>query len=389
VTVVDPRGGAKLTTLTGSGRGAVGVIAVWGQGALAVVEAVFRPNQGSSLSSAPRGRLRLGRIGRGLGDEVVAVVLDGTPPVVEVQSHGGTAALALVTAALVEVGAEPAGPDEWAEQLGGSPSRAQAMLDLASVTTLRAASILMDQAHGALDRVLEEVLDKIQSGPLALALGQVERLLSHAQLGIRLVTGWRVVIRGRPNVGKSLLLNALAGYQRTIVDPTPGTTRDVVGVDVALDGWPVRLIDTAGVRVTGDALEKSGIERAIREAAAADLILEVLDRSQPLKADDLGWLSEAPHAPRIVVANKADLPGAWALESSPLGATPVVIVSAKLEEGLDRLIETVVWQLVPDPPELGAGVPFRIDHLESLLAATSALRDGNRHEAIRAIERLI
>ncbi len=387
--MVDLQERARLTTLTGSGRGAVGVLAVWGHGALSVVDAVFRPNRGPSLSATPPGRLRLGRIGRGLGDEVVAVVLEELPPGVEVQCHGGAAALTLVKSALQEAGAEPAEPAEWAGHHLSTPTRAEALVDLAFATTIRAASILLDQAHGSLDRQLDEVLNRIRAGQPAPALDRIGRLLSLGTLGSRLASGWRVVIRGRPNVGKSRLFNTLAGYQRAIVDPTPGTTRDVVGVDVAFDGWPIRLLDTAGVRATGDDLERSGIERTLREAGAADLILQVVDLSEPLQEEDRRWHSAKTPAPTIVVANKADLPAAWALECAAFDGTPAVTVSAKLEEGIDRLIEAVVGMLVPEAPEAGAGVPFRIEHLDSLQAAACALRHGDTDGAIRALELLV
>src|SRR5690348_9720203 len=157
--MVDPREPAWVTTLTGSGRGAVGVIAVWGPAALSVVDAAFRPGRGPSLSATAPGRLRLGRMGEGLGDEVVAVVLGGSPPAVEVHCHGGQAAVRLVTQSLRDAGADLTDPSEWALHHAGSPVRAEAMLDLASASTVRAASILLDQAQGALDRELARILD--------------------------------------------------------------------------------------------------------------------------------------------------------------------------------------------------------------------------------------
>ena len=134
---------------------------------------------------------------------------------------------------------------------------------------------------------------------------------SRGQVGVRLTTGWRVVIAGRPNVGKSRLLNALAGYQRAIVDPTPGTTRDLVTALTAFDGWPVELVDTAGVRETDDAIERSGIDRTLRQTETADLVLKVLDRSEPLQVDDRTLMSGP--GPALLVAGKADLPPAWEL----------------------------------------------------------------------------
>ena len=118
------------------------------------------------------------------------------------------------------------------------------------------------------------------------------------------------MIGGRPNVGKSRLLNALAGFPRAIVDPAPGTTRDVVRYPTSFGGWPVELADTAGLRGTDDLVESLGIERSRREQHQADLVLLVLDRSEPLQAIDRELIATTQGA--LLVANKSDLPPAWA-----------------------------------------------------------------------------
>ena len=137
-----------------------------------------------------------------------------------------------------------------------------------------------------------------------------------------------MVIAGRPNVGKSRLLNALAGYQRAIVDPTPGTTRDLVTALTAFDGWPVELVDTAGVRETDNAIERSGIDRTLRQTETADLVLKVLDRSEPLQVDDRTLMSGS--GPALLLASKADLPPAWELCEAAAAAS-ILAVSAERE----------------------------------------------------------
>jgi tRNA modification GTPase len=386
----EPRARSWLTTLTAAGRGAIGVVAVWGPGALAAADAAFRPARGPSLAATRPGRPRLGRVGRGLGDEVVAVVLDESPPSVEIQCHGGAVALALVIEALQAAGAEAVEPARWAERQAGSPLRAAALVDLASAPTVRAASILLDQAGGALDREIEQLRQGLVGGAASGALEGLDRLIERGRIGVKLLPGWRVVIRGRPNVGKSRLLNALAGYQRAIVDPTPGTTRDVVTVVAAFDGWPVQLIDTAGIRAAEDDLEQAGIERAAQQAEAADLVLLVLDRSEPLREEDHELLSgaSAASAPAMLVANKADLPAAWAPEDPALAGPPIQVVSAECGEGLDGLIPAIVERLVPKPTAPGAGVPFRPEQLEFLRAAAHALARGDVTEALTALPRV-
>src|SRR5262249_49537761 len=138
----------------------------------------------------------------------------------------------------------------------GDPLAQDALIDLASAPTLRSAEILLDQANGALrleiDRIRREMEHSAET-PLA----ALDALLRRGEIGVKLTTGWRIAIAGRPNVGKSRLFNALAGFERAIVDPAPGVTRDVVTYRTAFGGWPVELADTAGLRETEDAIEQS------------------------------------------------------------------------------------------------------------------------------------
>src|SRR5262249_7525364 len=137
-----------------------------------------------------------------------------------------------------------------------------------------------------------------------------DALIRAADVGTRLVSGWKVVIAGRPNVGKSRVFNALAGFDRSIVNPQAGVTRDVVSIRTAFGGWPVELSDTAGERDSSDVVERLGIVRARQERRDADLVLLVLDRSEPLEEIDRNLLEAAPTS--LVVANKCDLAAAWA-----------------------------------------------------------------------------
>ncbi len=302
--------GARVAEVSASGRGAIATLRVWGPAALAVVDAAFRPGHGSRpLARTPVDRPRVGRIGAGLGDEVVAVILALDPPEVQVQCHGGTAAVALVVAALVARGAEPASARSWARHSTGSAIRAAADVALAQAPTLRVAEVLLDQVAGALDADLAALAEALGPFDQAQALTRLDALIARGEFGVRLLDGWRVVLAGRPNVGKSRLLNALAGYDRAIVAATPGTTRDVVTIATAMAAWPVEVADTAGLRATDDPIEAQGVARARARQHAADLVVVVLDRSEPLTAEDRRILRDHPAA--LVVANKADLPAAW------------------------------------------------------------------------------
>jgi tRNA modification GTPase len=358
-----------FSVLTPEARGAVAVIRVWGARAIQDVDSLFRPKRGPGLARTGLGRLRIGSLGAGIGDEVVVCVTDDNPPDVEIHCHGGSASVALVVDSLRAIGAEARGPEGWIEDNSRTPIEAEAHIDLGRAPTLRSAEILLDQVHGALDREVARLLSILETDAFQ-AIAGLESLLDRAAVGTHLVPGWRVVIAGRPNVGKSRLLNTLAGYHRAIVDPTPGTTRDGVTIRIALDGWSVDLSDTAGIHTTDDAIEAEGIALARARQAQSDLVLRLLDRSVPLS--DLEHMALAASSQcEIVVANKADLPAAWEPDDSMVHS-----ISAERGDGVERLIELVARQLVPSPPAPESGVPFRLRQVRLIEAALEALRAG-------------
>jgi tRNA modification GTPase len=372
---------ARVCLLTPEARGAVAVVRVWGADALQVVDAAFRPARGTRLAESSRERPLLGRLGTGLGDEVVAVIVGKEPPEVEVHCHGGAGAVGLVIESLVAVGAERLAPTSWIEHDSRSTIEAQARVDLFKSLTARTAEILLEQVHGALARELDEIIQLCERDT-ARALAGIDRLIAASSVGLRLTSGWSIALAGRPNVGKSRLLNALAGYERAIVDPTPGTTRDVVTVRTAVDGWPIEIADTAGLRDAGDSLEAAGIERARARQAGSDLTVLVLDRSEPLTAADHGLIAALPDA--LVVANKVDLPAAWWQPS----CRAIMSISAERGDGLEHLALALARRLVPESPDPGSGVPFRHEHVAHLRAARLALGAGDTRRAIEALEPL-
>src|SRR3954463_15064322 len=177
--------GPRVCLLTPEGRGAVAVLRVWGARALEVVDAAFRPSRGVRLAESPPGRLRLGRLGAGLGDEVVAVVLPGggDEAEVEVQCHGGASAVALVVEALVERGAERRQPVAWVRHAATSAIEAEALVDLARAPTLRTAEILLEQAQGTLAREIRVLIARLANDPDA-ALRDLEGLRRRASVGL-------------------------------------------------------------------------------------------------------------------------------------------------------------------------------------------------------------
>ena len=372
--------------MTAEGRGAIAVVRVWGRGAVAVVDRVFRPARGKPMAGTRAGRLRLGRAGHGLGDEVVAVRLDAATPIVEIQCHGGSEAVRSVVAALEAAGARPwiGGEAEPGHEPGpaADPIAAQALADLPHAPTLRTAEILLDQAQGALGRDLERLRHDTRLGTEP-TLGRLDALIGRGSVGLRLLTGWKVVISGRPNVGKSRLFNAMTGFARAIVDPTPGVTRDVVTFRTAFGGWPVELADTAGIRETADVIESQGIARTRREQQDADLALIVLDRSEPLQTIDRELI--AANSGALLVVNKSDLPPTWDPGTVFAGSSTVATVSAERGEGLEELIAAIVGRLVPAPPTPGDAVPFRADHLVALHQARDCLLAADLEGASRRL----
>jgi tRNA modification GTPase len=200
-------------------------------------------------------------------------------------------------------------------------------------------------------------------------------LARYSPVGRHLTEPWRVVIAGAPNVGKSTLANALAGYPRSVVAATPGTTRDVVTTRLAIDGWPVELADTAGLRRGTEELERLGIDRAEAAAVRADVCLWVLDSTAiPV------WPEEPWPSLRLVV-NKIDLPAAAGFRA-PAGA---LRVSAKTGEGLDDLTAVLANWLVPDPPPAGAAVPFTPSLCNQIEEARRLCGAGRFTEAVQVL----
>jgi tRNA modification GTPase len=206
-------------------------------------------------------------------------------------------------------------------------------------------------------------------------------------LGLHLTRPWRVVVAGRPNAGKSSLVNALLAYSRSIVFDQPGTTRDLVTALTSYDGWPIELCDTAGLRETLEPLEAAGIDRARLTLANADLAIVLIDVSVAPTEEDQNMLVSLPRA--IAVAHKCDLPTYGDNTILDNCKTSPLAVSSKTGEGVQTLWRTITDRLVPEVPALGTPLPVTPRQVALLERAHEALVQGDRPEASAAIREIL
>ena len=344
-----PVGFVRVALLTPSGRGALAVVGVSGHGAVDTLSQLFHPCGKVLLVDRPDGGIAFGRWGNPVSGEEL-VVVKRTAESFEIHCHGGVAASAAVIRSLEAAGAVRQPWQEWLAASGAPPIEVEAREALAKASGPKAARILARQLAGALQGELDRLALLRRAGDEAAARAVSDRLLRAARVGLRLTRPWRVVVAGEVNAGKSSLVNALAGYARSIVSAEPGTTRDVLETRLVLDGWEIDLIDTAGLRETpAGNVERAGIDRAVAAAADADLVLR-LSRTgfQPVSSD---------HLRDLPVAAKCDL--------APAGFVPspgAIRTSTVTGAGIAELAAAIVRRLVPEeheePTLLAGPVPF-------------------------------
>jgi tRNA modification GTPase len=363
------------------GEGGLAVIRLSGARALAVADRSFVPAGQSSLkpSVAPTHTIQYGRIERQgkVVDEVLVAVLRAPrtftrEDVVEITCHGGLLPARLVLDAMLENGARLAQPGEFTRRafLNGriDLTQAEAVADLIHARTELALTAANEQLAGKLSQRINQLRDDLVKtlahveahidfpdedlapdtrDQLLKRLGQgvafMDELLRTANEGQILRRGIRAAIIGRPNAGKSSLLNQLLGHERAIVSPVPGTTRDTIEETANIRGLPVVFIDTAGLRAAGDALEAEGIRRSHESLARAELILHVLDASEPLTPEDERHLAGFSGKKRLLVRNKFDLPRR--LEVPAGTSAPAVDVSCVTGQGIESLKDAIKDQI--------------------------------------------
>lgn len=367
---------AVATAMTASG---IGIIRISGPDSRAITGKIYRSKGGKKrIEEVPTHTINYGFIwdGEEMIDEVLVMVMDGPrsytgEDTVEIDCHGGVLAMKRVLETVVKYGARPAEPGEFTKRafLNGriDLSQAEAVIDVINAKNEYALKSSVSQLRGAVQKVIREIREQIiyQIAYIESALDdpehisidgygerlqeetgaikeKINRLLDTVKAGKLMKEGIKTVIVGKPNAGKSSLLNILVGEERAIVTDIAGTTRDILEETIVLHGISLRMIDTAGIRDTEDVVEKIGVGKAIEYAKDADLVLYVVDASIPLDENDREIIKLLEDKKAVIILNKTDLKQVVEEKDlRELADHPVVSISAKEEEGIDRLEQQI------------------------------------------------
>ena len=362
------------------GEGGISIIRVSGDKSLDLVDKVFKGKNNSSVKDMKSYTMKYGHIyeinSNNVIDEVIVSFMKGpksftAEDVIEINCHGGVISTNKVLEEVIKAGARLAEPGEFTKRafLNGriDLSQAEAVIDIIRAKTDLSMKSAMMQHSGALSQEInklreymlntlalieyavdfteddEEVDESIPirvGEQLEKAIGEMDKLLVSANEGRIIRDGLKVAIIGKPNVGKSSLLNALLNEKRAIVTDIAGTTRDIIEEFISLDGIPLKLIDTAGIRETDDVVEKIGVERSKEKINEADLVVFMLDRSRALDDEDKEIIEYIKDKNYIVLLNKIDLSSN--IDKSELdGLNNIIEISAKNVVGIDVLKEKI------------------------------------------------
>ena len=404
--------------ITALGEGAVGIVRISGADALATAEKIFKSRSGKKLSEYQHHTLVYGHVTDADGtmvDEVLCVYMQAphsytAEDVVEIQSHGGIQSLKKILALTYQNGARPAEAGEFTKRafLNGriDLTQAEAVMDIIRSRSEASLKLAVRQQNGQLAQELRKLRSKMLdvvinleavidypeediedvtfdtvAGSIANTAAGIENLLAHAHTGKILREGLRTAIVGRPNVGKSSLLNALLKEERAIVSEYAGTTRDVIEEQLLLDGVPLVLADTAGIRKTEDYVEQIGVEKSRRLLQDAELVICVVDGSEGLTTEDEEILQAASEKPCVIIVNKSDLEIDTTLQQlqERFGIDKVMPLSARTNEGIDRFAAWLKNYVYGSEGTLSDGVYVQnARHEELLRQALQSLQDAQR-----------
>ena len=397
---------------TAPGEGGIGIVRISGADAADVGSRIFQMKRCPSFHEAETQRLYYGHVVKNGAyvDEGLGVYMRGPhsytgEDVVELQIHGSMEALRETLALALEAGAVLAERGEFTKRafLNGRIDLAQAEAVMDVITARGSAALTQAESHlaGALSRYVRGVRDTLKDlitklevtidypeediedltreeteAGLCAIRAPMAALLARSERGRIIREGLRTAIVGRPNAGKSSLLNALLQEDRAIVTDVPGTTRDTIEESVRIGGVPLVLMDTAGLRRTADQVEKIGIERAKRSMERADLVLAVLDGSRPLTEEDRRLLSSLRGRQAIVILNKYDLPQEVAVKdvTALAGEVPVISLSARYGSGVDELEEVLAEMTEAQDADAGRELFLtNLRHVELVKKALAAV----------------
>lgn len=397
------------------GKGGISIIRISGEEALAVASRVYR---GRDLAKVTSHTINYGRIidpdtAKEVDEVMVSVMLAPKTytreDVIEINCHGGLVATNKILQLVLSNGARMAEPGEFTKRafLNGriDLSQAEAVMDLIRAKTGRSMKVALNQLDGDLSRLIkhlrQDILDvlaqvevnidypeydavetmttKLLQEKATELQQQIKQLLSTAKQGKVLREGLATAIIGRPNVGKSSLLNRLLHEDKAIVTNIAGTTRDVIEEYVNVNGVPLKLIDTAGIRQTTDQIEKLGVQRSRQAIATADLVLLLLDNSEPLTKEDRELLNDTAATKRIIILNKTDLPAQLSrtdLDEFASG-TEIIETSILKNAGMDELAQKISHLFFDEGIESNQGnvMVTNARHIGLLHQASEALTD--------------
>ena len=367
---------AISTAMSASG---IGIVRISGEDAMEVISRIYRSKGGKKrIKEVPSHTIHYGYIydGEELIDEVLVMIMRAPRTftgeyTVEIDCHGGVFAMKRVLETVLKNGAEIAGPGEFTKRafLNGRMdlSQAEAVMDVIQAKNEYALRSSIDQLKGSVQKAICDIREKIiyhiayiesaLDDPEHISLEgypqellevvdkeqlEIKKLLKSSSDGKMIQEGIQTVILGKPNAGKSSLLNLLLGENRAIVTDIAGTTRDILEEYITLHGITLKIVDTAGIRETEDIVEKIGVDRAREMAQKADLILYVVDSSVPLDSNDEEIMSMLNGKKAIILYNKTDLKAAIEIDRlREKAGHPVIPISAKEETGITELEEKI------------------------------------------------
>ena len=370
---------------TAPGQGGIGIIRISGPDSLKIANKIFSPFHKGEILDYPIRTLIYGNIldGDTIIDEVLLAYMKGpnsytAEDVIEINCHGGFISVRKILELVLRSGARPAQAGEFTKRafLNGriDLSQAEAVIDIINAKTEESHNMAQSQLEGALSKKIRGLRYQITAilAQLEVAIDypeediefitykelvdqttevndQVKKLYKTADTGKILREGLKTAILGKPNVGKSSLMNLILGEDRAIVTDIPGTTRDVIEEFVNIKGIPLKIVDTAGIRATDDLVEKIGVEKSREQRKLADLALVVLDSSRPLDQEDIQILENIDQTKSLVILNKTDLDCKMDIEGLKSYVDPenIINISALKGHGIDLIhdrIEDLVFE---------------------------------------------